>query len=164
MWINGCNTHWQPAGGVLCCCWAKKPLHNPPTVLLATFSPSRPSFCPPFFCCCCCCCCCCTHYNVMAITYFTCSYLSHSCRPYIRYVHLSVYVCAREHKHAHSNAEVSGCVCVCVSLLPLLCIAVYPDRVNSSDGFIPDDRFMTVCQKASRGPAVTVCACVYVCV
>lgn len=50
----------------------------------------------------------------------------------------------------------------CVSLLPLLCIAVYPDRVSSRDGFIPDDRFMTVCQKASRGSAVTarVCACV----
>lgn len=51
-----------------------------------------------------------------------------------------------------------------MSLLPFLCIAVYPDRVSSSDGFIPDDRFMTVCQKASRGPAVTVCAFVCACV
>lgn len=47
-----------------------------------------------------------------------------------------------------------------VSLLPLLCITVYPDRVSSSNGFIPDDRFMTVCQKAGRRPAVTVCVCV----
>lgn len=51
-----------------------------------------------------------------------------------------------------------------MSLLPLLCIAVYPDRVSSRDGFIPDDRFMTVCQKASRGSAETVCASVCVCV
>lgn len=46
------------------------------------------------------------------------------------------------------------CVCVYPALVMYCCLS---RQGQSSDGFIPDDRFMTVCQKASRGSAETVC-------